>query len=323
MKKNLIDKYNRSINYLRVSVTSECNLKCFYCAAGSLPTEKLLDFKEISTIISAAAEIGISKIRLTGGEPLLRENLPKLIKQITNISGINEVSLTTNGHFLDRFAGELKSVGLHRLNISLDSLNPEVYEKITGGGLEKVLKGIFVAKKYFKNIRINTVVLKGINDNEADDFIQFGEKNNLTIRFLELMPNKFQSTFYVDCKRHFLSNENLISQLQKKYVLTRVPREKKSDSAEWFTINNNTQMIGFISPVSKPFCSACNRIRLTAAGKLIPCLHGEARVSLREAAARNDKEEIKKIFKIAARRKISAHKISDGETSCEMKIIGG
>ena len=186
----LNDKQNRRITYLRISVTSDCNLQCSYCATGKKQKNSLLSFDEITRIVNAASKIGISKIRITGGEPLLRENLSKLINQISEIKGINDISITTNGILLEKFAEKLFRAGLKRINISLDSLNPEIYNRINGGNLKDVLNSISHAKKFFKNIRINVVLLKGVNEKELSDFIEFGLENNLTIRFLELMPVK-------------------------------------------------------------------------------------------------------------------------------------
>ena len=343
----LTDKQNRKINYLRISVTPDCNLKCLYCATGNEELSRnnsLLNFDEITKIVNAASKIGISKIRITGGEPLLRENLPELVKQISKIKGINDISITTNGYRLPELASELKSAGLNRVNISLDSLIPEVYKKINGGNIENALKGIHVAKKYFDDVRINMVVLHGINDNEIEDFIAFSKKNNLTVRFLELMPNKNPITKNVDenidltalgardypplkggpeGRGMFLSNETIITNLQKKYKLTKIESGEKSSSADWFLVNNTKQKIGFISPVSKPFCASCNRMRLTSTGELIPCLHGKERISLLDVIQTNDEEEIIKKFHSAAKQKISAHQLDEGKTSCEMKSIGG
>jgi len=328
-----IDIFNRKISYLRLSVTSECNLNCFYCADGKTSATRFLSFTNIVKILSAASKIGISKIRITGGEPLLRENLTALVSQISKIKNIDDISITTNGHLLPQLAEKLKRAGLHRLNISLDSLNPITYKKINGGNLKNVLNGISIAKKFFDNIRINTVILKNINDNEIDNIISFAKNENLTIRFLEIMPNEFQSTFFVDCRRpgecpgnqHFLSNETVISNLREKYKLTHLANNEKinSTTAEWFLINSGTQKIGFISPVSKPFCEYCNRLRLTAFGELIPCLHGEERISMLDALAENDEEKIIEKFHLAARKKIPAHNLGNGKTFCKMKIIGG
>ena len=351
----LSDKQNRRITYLRLSVTTDCNLQCLYCATGKEQKNSLLNFDEITKIVNAVSKIGISKIRITGGEPLLRENLPELVKQISKIKGINDISITTNGYRLPELASELKAAGLNRVNISLDSLIPEVYKKINGGNIENALKGIHIAKKYFDDVRINMVVLRGINDNETENFIAFGEKNNLTVRFLELMPNKNPPNplpkEYSGCstlekgglnltrsegrgnspplkgvpegRGMFFSNETLITNLQKKYKLTKIEDGEKSSSADWFFVNNTKQKIGFISPVSKPFCASCNRMRLTATGELIPCLHGEERISLREAVSVNDEEKIIKAFCTATHQKIPRHQLDKGKTSCEMKSIGG
>ena len=347
--KILKDNLNRRITYLRVSVTTDCNLQCFYCATGGKPVNSLLSFNEITKVVSAASKIGISKIRITGGEPLLRKNLPELVKRVSQIKEINDISITTNGHLLPQLSPGLKSAGLNRLNISLDSLNPETYKKINGGNLENVLKGISSAKKYFDDIRINMVVLRDVNDNEADNFIKFGKENDLTVRFLELMPNKGQSTnspflkgtrgISYHCNQQpppsrecpdllgrgmFLSNEILISKLQKKYKFTRLSNNEKNGSAEWFSVDNSSQKIGFISPMGKPFCSDCNRMRLTAFGELIPCLHGEERISLCEVLhADNYEKAITEKFHFAARQKITKHQLDKGKTSCEMKVIGG
>ena len=333
VSKKLIDSYGRRITYLRLSVTDKCNVNCTYCnpfPGNKSDENSILSFDEILKVVNSAAKVGISKVRLTGGEPLLREDLFRLIEKISDVPGIKDISLTTNGILLPNYSEQLRDAGLKRINISLDSLSPETYKKINGGNIQHVLQGIKVAKNFFEDVRINMVVLRGINDNEICDFIEFGRENKLTIRFLEYMltknacpaprPENFGNAG-ADYNQLFVSTGNSFSKSLEYYKLK--PIDEKS-TAEWFLVNGGPQKIGFISPTSNPFCYNCNRIRLTSTGELIPCLHDDTRISLREALkSKNYKEEIIKLFFLAAKQKKLSHQLDKGKTSCEMKSIGG
>ncbi len=345
----LKDKFNRKISYLRLSVTDECNLKCSYCYSSSDKTsnfESCLTVDEISKLVRLLAAIGVNKVRITGGEPLLRSDVADIILKISEIKFIDDISITTNGILLKKFAEKLYYSGLKRINISLDSLNPETYNKITGGNLKDVLNGIFYAKKFFDEIRINVVLLKGLNDEVLSDFIEFGKQNNLTIRFLELMPVKTlnsqlppnqltnpplkgmpegQRTFHVDFNQHFLSIETAITKLEKKYLLTPVELKEKVDTAQWFNVDSGNKSIGFIAPLSAPFCATCDRIRVTSDGSVFPCLHDESHVSIKNLLSENVEDEflIETINSILSKKQFN-HKLNELKKSeSDIMFIGG
>lgn len=299
------DFHNRKINYLRISLTSECNLRCFYCfSKENLKTEKkreILTDEEILKIVKIATEMGIEKIRLTGGEPLLREGINRLVEKISHIEKIRDFSLTTNGILLKNFARSLKNSGLKRINISLDSLIYEKYKKITGGGnLKDVLEGIESAQKVnFSPIKINVVVLKNINEEEIPSFINFARKNSLTVRFIEFMPllktYKIWEKFYVSEKEILKRIED---DLEKK-----IPVEK-GEVAKYYPLKGGGE-VGIISSISNRFCSTCNRFRITADGNILPCLWSKNELELRKILRNGAREEeIKKIFLKAASLKL-------------------
>jgi len=334
------DSFNRKISYLRLSVTDKCNLKCGYCY--SFPDKITspnfyLSVDEIYTLVKSLASAGITKVRITGGEPLVRPDISKIISKISQIKSIKDISITTNGILLEEFAENLFLAGLKRINISLDSLNSETYNKINCGNLKKVLKGISYAKKFFKNIRINVVLLKGVNDEELLDFVEFGIENNLEIRFLELMPVKAHDNsalkdvvegveiFFVDFNQHFLSIETAITKLEKKYLLTPVNSNEQEGTAQWFDVDSGRSRIGFIAPLSSPFCSSCDRIRVTSDGKIFPCLHDESHISIREFLAENIKNEIlNEAINSILQKKQFKHKLSELKKSeSDIMFIGG
>ena len=325
------DSFNRKISYLRLSVTDKCNLKCAYCYSFSdkiACPNSYLNVDEIFKLVQSLAEVGINKVRITGGEPLMRNNITDIILKISQIKNINDISITTNGVLLEKFAEKLFCSGLKRINISLDSLDPETYNKINGGNLKNVLNGISHAKKFFYNIRINVVLLKGINEKELSDFIEFGIENNLTIRFLELMPVKamhFQSTQNIDFNQHFLSIETAIAKLEKKYLLTPVKSNEKVSTAQWFDVDSGKTRVGFIAPLTSPFCSECNRIRVTSSGNIFPCLHDEYHVFIRNFLAKNIQNEIlNEAINNILQKKIFKHKLNESKKSeSDIMFIGG
>jgi len=325
------DSFNRKISYLRLSVTDKCNLKCGYCYSFSdeiSKPESCLNVDEIYKLVKSLADAGINKVRITGGEPLVRNEISDIISKISQIKSIKDISITTNGVLLEKFAEKLFRAGLKRINISLDSLAPETYNKINGGNLKNVLNGISHAKKFFKNIRINVVLLKGINEKELSDFIEFGLENNLTIRFLELMPVKalnFQSTPNVDFNQHFLSIETAITKLEKKYLLTPVESKEKVGTAQWFEVDGGETRVGFIAPISSPFCSTCDRIRITSDGNIFPCLHDESHISIRSFLAKNIQNEIlNEAINNILQKKIFKHKLNESKKSkSDIMFIGG
>ena len=272
----LKDRFGRVIETIRISVTDRCNFKCMYCSIDEdtifLPRESIMSFEEIVEITRILAQMGIKRVKLTGGEPLIRKNITELVKNLAAIKEIKDLSLTTNGSMLTKkMVYNLKRAGLHRLNISLDSLNPETFRLITGGDkLERVLEGIENSLKAgFKTVKINTVLIKGINDTEILDLFNFAKNNNLTLRFIEEMPLSAGSSKGI----MGVSNDDVFNIL-KDYLVTdsKITGDIYPGPAVTFKIKGGSGRIGFISPISHPFCSGCNRIRLTTSGKLLPCI---------------------------------------------------
>jgi cyclic pyranopterin phosphate synthase len=314
----------RHINYLRVSVTDLCNYRCTYCmpphGVKRLPHSEILTFEEICTVVGAAIPLGINKLRLTGGEPLVRKGVPELVEMLGRLHGLKEIYLTTNGSMLDQLASALKKSGLTRINISLDSLKAEKYNEITrGGDLKKVWKGIRAAADAgFEPIKLNVVVISGINDDEIEDFAALTIKNSYEIRFIEYMPfgpkeisGKFAYVAADEMKRRIRSVGNLLP----------LPRRSLSGPAERFQLEGAQGTLGFIAAMSHSFCPKCNRIRLTADGRLLSCLFSGQSVEVKSLIRTG--APISKISE--AIRLAIASKPASRAASCEnfMSSIGG
>ena len=275
----MIDNYNRKINYLRVSVTDKCNLRCRYCMPEEgVPHREHADMmtaEETLMAIQAAAELGINKIRITGGEPLVKRGIVKLCKAVAETPGIEEVCITTNAILLPKYAEELKAAGVDRLNISLDTLDPEKFHYITRiGELQDVLDGMKAAEEAgFENTKINCVLMGGFNDDEIEDFVALTREKPIEVRFIELMPIGGGIDFD---RQQFVSCEE---------VLKRVPELESIDEdggvAKLYQIPGAPGRVGLIRPVSCEFCEGCNKIRLTADGKIKPCLHSNQEIPLK------------------------------------------
>ena len=276
------DSYKREINYLRISVTDLCNLRCRYCMPESgvekFSHENILSVEEIAEIASVCAELGVKKVRLTGGEPLVRRGIIDICKKISAIPQIEELCITTNGMLLKQYAKELKEAGVDRLNISIDTLQNEKYKeltrcKISDHPVDDIFEGIEAAKEAgFKNIKLNAVLIGGWNDDEVTDFVELTKEHEYQIRFIELMPIGEASSWD---KRSFLPNET---------VLEKAPDLKfvgESGVAKLYQKDGYKGTIGLISPVNHHFCSQCNRLRLTADGKLKACLHSKKETPIR------------------------------------------
>lgn len=273
------DDFQREITYLRVSVTDLCNLRCKYCmpAEGVVKRchEEILRLEEIETIVRAAAELGVRKVRITGGEPLVRPGVVELCQKINAIDGIDEIAITTNGLLLERYAEPLAQAGVKRVNISLDTLRPDRFREITRGGeLEQVLRGIAAAEQVGLNpIKINTVLIGGFNDDEVTDLVELTRKRNIEVRFIELMPLGPAAAFP---KAAFLPCDFVPQQVKELQALDAV-----SGVARLYQLPGAVGRVGLISPVSCDFCAQCDRIRLTSDGKLKPCLHSDQEIPLR------------------------------------------
>ncbi|MBE0447356.1 MAG: GTP 3',8-cyclase MoaA [Actinobacteria bacterium] len=288
----LYDRFDRRIDYLRVAITDRCNLRCFYCMPENgielKPHEDLLSYEEIQRFAEAAVEAGISKIRLTGGEPLIRKDAVSLVKMLAATPGLSDMSLTTNGLLLPEYGDALKEAGLRRVNISIDSLDPETYQKLTRyGNIERSIAGMKKALSLgFKAVKINTVLIRGIND-DPEDFIKLIYNYPVHVRFIELMPiSKWDPNLYV-------SIDELKAKLEDYGLIGPVEGPVGAGPAKYFGFKGALGTVGFISPISNHFCGGCNRLRLTPDGKLRPCLFSDIEFDIKSILRDNvSKEEI-------------------------------
>lgn len=293
----LIDTYGRLHNYLRISVTDRCNLRCVYCMPSDgielKPHSEILSFEEITKLAKLFAELGVTKIRITGGEPLVRKNLSSLILSLKKIEGIKNVGITTNGILLKNYVNDLKSAGLDGVNISLDTLSKDKFRRITlRDNFDDVLSGINTALHAgISPVKLNVVVMGGINDDEILDFVEFVKDKNLELRFIEYMP--FKSNGWTNAR--FLPYSQMINLISSKYTLT--PIENSESVAKNYTIKEFKGRIGFITSITEHFCSDCRRLRLTADGWLKTCLFFPAEKNLKELIRSNTSDsELKKVI---------------------------
>jgi len=279
----LIDSFGREINYARLSVTDRCDFRCVYCMAEKMtfvPRKDILSLEELYQTAAALIASGITKIRLTGGEPLIRNDIMWLIKKISRLEGLEELTLTTNGSQLVKYAEQLKASGVRRINISIDTLDADKFQTITRTGkLQPVLDGIDAAiDAGFESIKLNSVILKNRNDDEIIPLINFAKKKSVDIAFIEEMP--LGDIVEHDRLLAFCSSDEIRQIIEQKFSLT--PSDKKTNGpAKYFSLTNSPTKIGFISPHSHNFCGDCNRIRITVEGQLLLCLGNEHSVDLR------------------------------------------
>ncbi|MHB8104118.1 MAG: GTP 3',8-cyclase MoaA [Dehalococcoidales bacterium] len=311
----LSDSFQRPINYLRISITDRCNLRCVYCmppeGIALMSHADILSYEEIFTLVKAAAELGINRVRLTGGEPLVRSGLPDLIKMIAGIETINDISLTTNGVLLAKYAADLKSAGLMRVNVSLDTLKPERFRQITRcGELEETLKGIEAAKKAgLTPVKINMVVMSGVNDDELPDFARKTIEDGWHVRFIEYMPVNGESSKGIA----LVSVKEMKKRLDFLGKMEPFKLDKGNGPAKYFRFPNAKGTVGFITPVTEHFCYQCNRLRLTADGKLRLCLLREDEIDLREPLRSGASvEELKALIAKATAAKPKGHQLAEG-----------
>lgn len=329
-KKLMKDRFDRELSYLRLSVVDRCNLSCLYCmpngGAGFDPWGHLLSYEEITTLTRYFAEMGIRKVRITGGEPLVRKEIDVLIKQIGEIPGIQEIALSTNGVLLKENAQKLKTAGLHRVNISLDTLRPERFKQIAKmDRLTQVLEGIEAAIAYgFHPIKINTVLMKGINEDEILDLVRFAVQKSIEIRFIELMPTNGQVP--LEWGQTFFSAEEAKALVEKEFSLTPFDTYLSSP-AKVFSVEGTNARVGFISPLSCLFCTRCNRLRLKANGMLKTCLHGKEDLDLKTILRSGvSKEEIKRRIESVVYARPEQHFLNEPEIKhqdFQMSHVGG
>jgi cyclic pyranopterin phosphate synthase len=326
----LVDGFQRRLNYLRISLTDRCNLRCIYCmppdGLSKLRHEDILSYEEVLRLAKLAVGLGVTKMRLTGGEPLVRKGIFDFIPLLTGLAGLEDVSLTTNGIFLKDNLDKIKSGGIHRINVSLDTLQRQKYARITGvDGLDNVLEGIRRAEQMgFHPIKINMVVIKGLNDDELVDIAKLSIDHPYQVRFIEYMPVQdplpgggFQ----------YLPNDLLRERLSAIFELVEVEKGHHDGPAQRFKLKGAEGEIGFISPLSHHFCQYCNRLRLTANGRIRSCLLSneelDVRTPLRAGASDH---ELASLFIEAARQKPQHHALCERSIapfSVCMSAIGG
>ncbi len=279
---SLVDTFGRTIEYVRLSVTDRCNLRCFYCLPKNFKQfqhrDECLSFEEIERLIRIFSDLGVHRVRLTGGEPLVRKDLPILAGKLHKIPGIEDLSLSTNACLLAQHARSLRAAGVSRINVSLDTLRPDRFMEITGNMLEPVLEGLMAAKAAgMTPIKINVLAMRGINDDEYGNIAEFCMEHSFTLRFIETMP---MGSAGQKASEHFLDLRTVRDRLAKRYEL--VPSVMPGGGpARYYRVRNSGLNIGFITPISQHFCASCNRVRLSADGTLFPCLGQENQTPLR------------------------------------------
>ncbi|TAL18720.1 GTP 3',8-cyclase MoaA [bacterium] len=327
----LLDSFSRRINYLRISVTDRCNLRCRYCMPAEgvklLGHGEVLTYEELLRVARIALETGISKIRITGGEPLVRRGICDFLRQLSSLGGLKDLALTTNGTLLSEMAEDLRAAGLRRINVSLDTLKPETFAEITRvDALQKVLDGIAAAKRAgLDPVKVNVVVMRGVNDGEIPDFVNFASDNDLEVRFIEFMPSR-DDTWE---KSALVPAEEILGIISSRFELTPVEREVSAGPCRVFRLPKAGR-IGVISPMSDHFCGECNRVRLTADGKLRGCLFSSRELDLKTILrdpAQSD-EAVKKALLDTIMGKPEGHKLeerSDAGEKCglSMNRVGG
>lgn len=323
----LHDRFQRLISYLRISVTDRCNFRCVYCMPEAgveiAPREELLSFEEIARVAGVGATLGLKKIRLTGGEPTVRRDLPVLIGMLRQIEGIEELAMTTNAARLEELAAPLKDAGLDRVNISLDTLSRDKALQIARrDSFEPVLAGIAAAQRVGLGIKFNTVVMRGLNDDELPDLLEFARACDAQIRFIEYMP---MGLTRFDERNRLVTAQEMRARLAPRFDL--VPEAESGDPARGYVCRVTGARAGFISSMSDHFCEACNRMRLTAQGGLRPCLHQNAEVDTRALLRGGASDgELRAAFWEAAGLKWAGHRMNDLIplfSGKEMVSIGG
>ena len=319
----LVDRLGRVHTSLRISVTDRCNIRCFYCMPNEnvqfVPREDILSFEEITRFVRVVAQMGVRRLRVTGGEPLVRSDVPRLVEKLAALPGIEDLALTTNGMLLAEQAVALRSAGLQRLNISLDTLSEEVFQKISRRpGLDRVLAGIAAAQDAgFEKIRLNAIAIQGLTEDEIVPLARFARERRLELRFIEYMP--------LDAEQHWQAADVLDGDAIRRLLeaefgpLVPVGRDHPSQPAGDFAYADGRGRVGLIQPVSQPFCSACDRLRLTAEGQVRNCLFStsewDARAILRGSmlSGSGSDDELAELVRACVRAKAPAHGIGTGE----------
>ena len=321
----LIDNYGRRVDYIRLSVTDRCDFRCVYCMTENmtfLPRNQVLSLEELNQVALAFTELGVDKIRVTGGEPMVRNNIMSLMNSLGSLPGLKELLLTTNGAQLDKYAPMLKQAGVNRINISIDSLIPDRFRRISRvGKLEKVIEGIDAAiAAGFDRIRLNAVIMKGYNDDEVLDLVKFSLDKGVDIAFIEEMPLGQVS----DHRREdtLCTNDWVKQVIEEQFTLVPTPSKTAGPSKYW-QVSGQSSRIGFISPVSHNFCADCNRVRVTVEGRLLLCLGNEHSVDLREVLRDPDRnfEDLKQVIVEAMNLKPERHYFYDSDHEQPVRLM--
>ncbi len=324
---SLIDKYNREIRYLRVSVTDRCDLRCFYCMPkgfdGYEEPEDWLSYAEIERIIASFTRLGVNAVRITGGEPLVRKNLPELVSRLSALPGLDDLSLSTNATRLGKYAQELYDAGISRINVSLDTVDPVKFNEITQGKLEKITQGLLKAKEVgLDPIKINMVIMKGVNDDDVEDMVEFCMQNDFTLRFIETMPVGDTGR---NAANYFIDLHEIEKRLAQKYEL--IPAVMKgAGPARYVQVAGTDFKIGFITPISQHFCDTCNRVRLSATGTLYMCLGDEHKYDLRPLIRKGiSDDELDQVIRDAINLKPLKHEFNENPEKVVrfMSMTGG
>ena len=320
--RKLKDQYNRPIDYLRISVTDRCNSRCQYCMPPSGITykshEEIISFEEIYKVAKIFVELGVKKIRLTGGEPLIRKDIVDLVRKLSAIEGLEELTMTTNGLLLKKYAKDLKAAGLTRVNISIDSLDHNKYDLMTlGSSLTSVFEGIEAAKvNDLTPIKLNVVLIKGFNDTEIKDFVALTKDEKIDVRFIELMTLGSNQKW---AESRFVSNNKVLAEMPN---LIAVEKKDKSTPADYYQVKGYKGRVGLINPITCRFCSDCNRVRLTSTGQLKLCLHSDEEYNLRQFIENENK--LKKYIVKIIKEKPKEHHLEENIFINEnMHSIGG
>jgi GTP 3',8-cyclase len=330
----LVDMFSRTISYLRLSLTDRCNLRCLYCMPvdrkGGLQTlkhEDLLSYEELLRVVGVVAEMGMNKIRLTGGEPLVRKGVMDFITSLSKIDGLDEIRLTTNGVLLHEKAQGLYEAGIRKLNVSLDTMRPERFKEITGSDLfDQVWKGIQTAGELGFDVKLNMVAMNGVNDDEFVNFARLALETPYQIRFIEFMPVGNESTWN---EASYISSSDLKKLIGTLGTLEALPGRRMDGPARVYSLTSkdgSQGKVGFISPISHHFCDTCNRLRLTSAGRLRACLLHDNEVDLKTLLRSGaTDQEIKRLIRQTILDKPKGHKLAEEQANCagQMSRIGG
>lgn len=318
----LVDPRGRRIEYLRISITDRCNFRCIYCQSKGpfefLPHEEILTFKEIESIVRVGVKLGIKVVRLTGGEPLLRKGIVELVARLAKIPGLEDLSLTTNGYFLSELAKPLKEAGLKRINISLDTLSEEKFSELTGGfSLKKIMEGLYLSlSEGFTAVKINSVIIRGFNDEECEELAKLSIELPVEVRFIEFMPVGKNSLWD---ERRVVPISEIKERVERLGKLWPTEKVGKGPAAV-FRLEGAKGKVGFISPLSSHFCGSCNRLRITADGRLRPCLFSDEEINLKDYL-RGKKGPLEEAFRDALR--IKPELGVKASTQRPMRAIGG